>query len=113
MNRPRSNKSHAGEHTTAGPPVRFPDSLRFDLAASFVQIVLGVTKVARLALSLSPAVVHGMLAGIGLSIALGQLVIVLGGHAHATSLDNLAELPAELRGTHFGSVVVGAVAVAV
>ncbi len=190
MNRPRSNKSHAGEHTTAGPPPRFPASLRFDLPASFVlfllavplslgvaaatgaplisgliaaavggivaglfggaplqvsgaatglvvvtaglilkygwaataaitlaaglvQIVLGVTKVARLALSLSPAVVHGMLAGIGLSIALGQLVIVLGGHAHATTLANLAELPAELHGSHFGSVAVGAVAVAV
>ncbi|HEX6341660.1 SulP family inorganic anion transporter [Umezawaea sp.] len=190
MNRPRSNKSHAGEHTTAGPPLRFPASLRFDLPASFVlfllavplslgvaaatgaplisgliasvvggvvaglfggaplqvsgaatgvmvvtaglvldygwaataaitlaaglvQIVLGVTKVARLALSLSPAVVHGMLAGIGISIALGQLVIVLGGHVHATTLANLAELPAELRGSHFGSVVVGAVAIAV
>ncbi|MEO6089992.1 MAG: SulP family inorganic anion transporter [Umezawaea sp.] len=190
MNRPRSNKSHAGEHTTAGPPLRFPASLRFDLPASFVlfllavplslgvaaatgaplisgliagavggivaglfggtplqvsgaatglivvtagliskygwaataaitlaaglvQIVLGVTKVARLALSLSPSVVHGMLAGLGLSIALGQLVIVLGGHAHATTLDNLAELPAELHGSHFGSVAVGAVAIAV
>ncbi len=190
MNRPRSNKSHAGEHTTAGPPLRFPGTLRFDLpasfvlfliavplslgvaaatgaplisgliasvvggivaglfggtplqvsgaatglivvtaglvikfgwaataaitlAAGFVQIVLGVTRVARLALSLSPAVVHGMLAGIGISIALGQLVIVLGGHAHPTTLENLSELPAELHGSHFGSVVVGAVAVAV
>jgi carbonic anhydrase len=54
-----------------------------------------------------------MLAGIGLSIALGQLVIILGGHAHPTTFANLAELPAELRASHFGSVVVGAIAVTV
>jgi carbonic anhydrase len=82
------------------------------LAAGVLQLVLGVTKAGRLALSLSPAVVHGMLAGIGLSIALGQLVIVLGGHAHSTTLANLLELPNELRNWLPGSVVVGAVAVA-
>jgi len=189
MSRPRPSKSHAGEHTTAGPPGRFAQLLRYDVPASFavfliavplslgvaaatgaplisgliaavvggvvagafggaplqvsgaatgltvvtagiilefgwaataaitlaagvLQLVLGVTKLGRLALSLSPAVVHGMLAGIGLSIALGQLVIVLGGHAHSTTVANLAELPNELRNWLPGSVVVGGVAVA-
>jgi len=46
--------------------------------AGVVQLLLGFFKVARGALIISPAVVHGMLAGIGISIALAQLHVVLG-----------------------------------
>jgi len=48
-------------------------------AAGVLQIVLGLSRVARAALAISPAVVHGMLAGIGLTIVIGQLHVVLGG----------------------------------
>ncbi|RYZ46450.1 MAG: SulP family inorganic anion transporter, partial [Myxococcaceae bacterium] len=48
-------------------------------AAGLVQVALGVLKVARSALAISPAVIHGMLAGIGILIVLGQVHIVLGG----------------------------------
>jgi carbonic anhydrase len=190
MNRPHPNRSHAGEHTTAGPPGRLHGLVRHDLPASFVvllialplslgvaaatgapliagliaavaggvvagllggaplqvsgaatglivvmggliaeygfaatagitlaaglvQLLLGIAKVGRLALSLSPAVVHGMLAGIGMGIAAGQLVVVLGGHASGSVLDNLGALPGELAASHVASVLVGAVAVAV
>ncbi|PSL57928.1 carbonic anhydrase [Saccharothrix carnea] len=169
MNRPRPNKSHAGEHTTAGPPGGLATVLRHDLPASAVvfliavplslgiaaatgaplmaglisavvggivagalsgaplqvsgpaagmvvitagiiaeygwaataaitlaaggvQILFGLSKLGRLALSLSPAVVHGMLAGIGVSIAIGQLTVVLGGTAATSVFDNLAKL---------------------
>ena len=34
MNRPRPNKSHAGEHTTAGPPGGLGAVLRHDLPAT-------------------------------------------------------------------------------
>ncbi|QFZ22501.1 SulP family inorganic anion transporter [Saccharothrix syringae] len=188
MNRPRPNKSHAGEHTTAGPPGGLAGVLRHDLpasvvvfliavplslgvaaatgaplmaglvsaavggvvagalsgsplsvsgpsagmvvviagviaehgwaataaitlAAGLVQVVLGLLKLGRLALSLSPAVVHGMLAGVGLSIAVGQFAVVLGGTAATSVLDNLARaLTTEVS---WAAVLVGALTVAV
>ncbi|WP_330273385.1 SulP family inorganic anion transporter [Lentzea sp. NBC_00516] len=83
------------------------------LAAGVLQLALGLTGISRLVMSLSPAVVHGMLAGIGISIAVGQLVVVLGGTAASTVPANLALLPGELVGAHLGSVLAGAVAIAV
>ncbi|ONI89524.1 carbonic anhydrase [Saccharothrix sp. ALI-22-I] len=188
MNRPRPNKSHAGEHTTAGPPGGLAAVLRHDLPASVVvfliavplslgiaaatgapliagliaavvggvvagalggaplqvsgpaagmvmitaamiaeygwaataaitlaagavQIVFGLSRLGRVALSLSPAVVHGMLAGIGLSIAVGQLAVVLGGTAATSVFDNLAKLfTTDVR---WSALLVGALTVAV
>ncbi|XVS62950.1 SulP family inorganic anion transporter [Actinosynnema sp. CA-299493] len=186
MNRPRPNKSHAGEHTTAGPPGGLAAVLRHDLPASLVvllisvplslgvaaatgaplmaglisavvggilagalsgtpvlvsgpatgsvviiagiiaeygwaataaitlaagavQVAFGLGRLGRVALSLSPAVVHGMLAGIGLSIAVGQLSVVLGGSAATSVLDNLARvLTADVA---WSALLVGALAV--
>ncbi|SEQ49837.1 carbonic anhydrase [Lentzea xinjiangensis] len=81
------------------------------LAAGVLQIALGLTGISRLVLSLSPSVVHGMLAGIGISIAAGQLVVVLGGTAESTVPANLALLPARLAGSNVGSLAAGAVAI--
>lgn len=47
--------------------------------AGLAQLGLAALRVARSALAVSPAVVHGMIAGIGVTIALAQLHIVLGG----------------------------------
>ncbi|WP_112272962.1 SulP family inorganic anion transporter [Lentzea terrae] len=82
------------------------------LAAGVLQLVLGLTGISRLVMSLSPAVVHGMLAGIGISIAVGQLVVILGGTALSSVPANLALLPGELASSHLGSLVAGAVAIA-
>jgi carbonic anhydrase len=82
-------------------------------AAGVVQILLGVTRIGRLALSLSPAVVHGMLAGIGVTIAVQQLHVVLGGKAQSSLIDNVIALPAQLMTHHGHSVAVGIVTVAV
>ncbi len=82
------------------------------LAAGVVQLALGLTGISRLVMSLSPAVVHGMLAGIGISIAVGQLVVVFGGTAASSVPANLAQLPGELADLHVGSLVAGVVAIA-
>jgi carbonic anhydrase len=82
-------------------------------AAGVLQILLGVTRVGRLALSLSPAVVHGMLAGIGVTIAVQQLHVVLGGRARSSLIDNVIELPGQLVTHHGHSVAVGILTVAV
>lgn len=67
--------------------------------AGLAQLALGCLRVARSALAVSPAVVHGMLAGIGVTIAVAQLHIVLGGTPDSQVLANLASLPHQL--THF------------
>ncbi|EGX60961.1 integral membrane transport protein [Streptomyces zinciresistens K42] len=64
--------------------------------AGLAQLGLGLLRVARTALAVSPAIVHGMLAGIGVTIAVAQLHIVLGGTPRSSVLENLHELPAQL-----------------
>ncbi|MEU1453180.1 bifunctional SulP family inorganic anion transporter/carbonic anhydrase [Streptomyces avermitilis] len=64
--------------------------------AGIAQLGLGCLRVARTALAVSPAIVHGMLAGIGVTIAVAQLHIVLGGTPQSSVLANLHALPAQL-----------------
>ncbi|MFZ3569744.1 bifunctional SulP family inorganic anion transporter/carbonic anhydrase [Streptomyces sp. BH097] len=64
--------------------------------AGVAQLGLGCLRVARTALAVSPAVVHGMLAGIGVTIAVAQLHIVLGGSPDSSVLANVASLPGQL-----------------
>ncbi|MGW0184931.1 SulP family inorganic anion transporter [Streptomyces sp. NPDC003362] len=68
--------------------------------AGLSQLGLGCLRVARTALAVSPAIVHGMLAGIGVTIAVAQLHIVLGGTPQSAVLDNLRALPAQLAQLH-------------
>ncbi|WP_152364512.1 bifunctional SulP family inorganic anion transporter/carbonic anhydrase [Microlunatus speluncae] len=90
----------------------WPATAAITCAAGLVQILLGITKIGRLALSLSPAVVHGMLAGIGLTIAFQQLHVVLGGSPQSSLIKNLAELPGQVIGHHPPSVLIGVLTVA-
>src|SRR5690606_37955451 len=64
--------------------------------AGLAQLGLGCLRVARGALAVSPAIVHGMLAGIGVTIAVAQVHIVLGGTPQSSVPDNLRALPAQL-----------------
>ncbi|WP_369205109.1 SulP family inorganic anion transporter [Streptomyces sp. PU-14G] len=64
------------------------------IVAGLVQIGLGFLRVARSALAVSPAIVHGMLAGIGVTIALAQLHVMLGGDPDSSPLTNARHLPA-------------------
>ncbi|GHB49954.1 transporter [Streptomyces viridiviolaceus] len=68
--------------------------------AGIAQLGLGCLRVARSALAVSPAIVHGMLAGIGVTIAVAQLHIVLGGTPQSSVPDNLLALPAQLADLH-------------
>ncbi|MFF4658113.1 SulP family inorganic anion transporter [Streptomyces sp. NPDC001381] len=74
--------------------------------AGVAQLGLGCLRVARTALAVSPAIVHGMLAGIGVTIAVAQLHIVLGGTPQSSVLDNLRALPAQLAGLQPAAVAV-------
>jgi carbonic anhydrase len=76
-------------------------------AAGLVQMALGGLKVARTALAISPAVIHGMLAGIGILIVLGQLHIVLGGAPQANAWQNLRELPGQIADLHGAATMLG------
>ncbi|MET8177289.1 SulP family inorganic anion transporter [Streptomyces sp. NPDC005336] len=81
--------------------------------AGVAQLALGALRVARAALAISPAIVHGMLAGIGVVIAVGQLHVVLGDSPDSSVIDNLAALPAELSDPHPAALLVGAITVGV
>ncbi|MEV6961376.1 SulP family inorganic anion transporter [Streptomyces sp. NPDC051207] len=80
--------------------------------AGFAQLGLGCLRVARGALAVSPAIVHGMLAGIGVTIAVAQLHIVLGGTPQSAVLDNLRGLPAQLADVRPASLAVSALTLA-
>ncbi|GIJ52113.1 carbonic anhydrase [Virgisporangium aliadipatigenens] len=81
--------------------------------AGMVQVLLGLSRLARTALTLSPAVVHGMLAGIGVVIALSQVHVLLGGEPQSSAARNLRDLPAQLIERHDAAVTVGLLTVAI
>ncbi|GIF10007.1 carbonic anhydrase [Actinoplanes teichomyceticus] len=81
--------------------------------AGVVQILLGVSRLGRAALALSPAVVHGMLAGIGLVIALSQVHVLLGGAPQSSAWRNLRELPGQIVEHHGVSTLLGLLTVAI
>ncbi|MEW1773139.1 SulP family inorganic anion transporter [Streptomyces sp. NPDC086777] len=80
--------------------------------AGLAQLGLGCLRVARTALAVSPAVVHGMLAGIGVTIAVAQLHIVLGGTPQSSVLANVLALPAQLANLHPAAVAISALTLA-
>ncbi|WP_416965428.1 SulP family inorganic anion transporter, partial [Streptomyces sp. Agncl-13] len=80
--------------------------------AGLAQLALGCVRVARTALAVSPAIVHGMLAGIGVTIAVAQLHIVLGGTPQSSVLTNLRALPAQLADLHPADVAMSVLTLA-
>ncbi|QXE39164.1 transporter [Streptomyces sp. GMY02] len=83
------------------------------IGAGLAQLALSALRVARSALAVSPAIVHGMLAGIGVTIALAQLHIVLGGSPQSSAVANVLGLPAQLANLHPGALSVSALTIAV
>ncbi|MGW0202471.1 SulP family inorganic anion transporter [Nonomuraea sp. NPDC003201] len=83
------------------------------LLAGAVQLLLGVFKAARAALAVSPAVIHGMLAAVGVIIALAQLHVVLGGSSQRSAVANLIELPGQIANLHGHKVAVGLLTITV
>ncbi|GAA0323310.1 SulP family inorganic anion transporter [Streptomyces polychromogenes] len=81
--------------------------------AGCCQLGLAFLRTARSALMVSPAIVHGMLAGIGVTIALAQLHIVLGGTPQSSAVANVAGLPAQLSHPHPAALAVSALTLCV
>ncbi|MGQ4597751.1 SulP family inorganic anion transporter [Nocardia sp. R6R-6] len=82
-------------------------------AAGALQILFGLSRVARAALAVAPVVVHAMLAGIGITIALQQIHVLLGGSSHSSAWRNVLELPGQLMSLHGGGAFIGVVVIAI
>ncbi len=77
------------------------------VVAGLVQLLMARLGVARAATAISPAVVHGMLAGIGVLIVLSQLHVLLGGTPEPSGYRNLVELPGQIADLHGPATMIG------
>lgn len=82
------------------------------VAAGCLQILLGLSRVGRLALAISPVVVHAMLAGIGITIVLQQFHVVLGSEPGSNAIENISNLPASFTSMNPLAVVLGSTVIA-
>ncbi|MBF6332019.1 SulP family inorganic anion transporter [Nocardia transvalensis] len=83
------------------------------VAAGLLQLIFGLSRVARVALAIAPVVVHAMLAGIGITIALQQAHVLLGGASRSSAWANVAELPSQLLNLHGDDFVIGLVVIGI
>lgn len=83
------------------------------VVAGILQVLLGFSRIARAALAISPVVVHAMLAGIGITIALQQVHVLLGGASKSSAWSNVTGLPAQLLGAHRPGLVLGLLVIAI
>ncbi len=77
------------------------------VCAGLLQIIFGITRAGRAALAISPMVVHAMLAGIGITIALQQIHVLLGGESHSEAWHNLVYLPAHMGDADGAGILIG------
>ncbi|MGJ0238295.1 SulP family inorganic anion transporter [Novosphingobium fluoreni] len=71
------------------------------LLAGVVQLIAGWAKLGGLFRAISPAVVHGMLAGIGALIVIGQFHILFDEKPMSSGLQNMAMMPTRVLGLDF------------
>jgi carbonic anhydrase len=83
------------------------------VAAGLLQVALGACRVARAALAISPAVLHAMLAGIGVTIVLGQVHVLLGGSNQGDAAANLRALPEQVANVHGPALWLGLAVIAI
>lgn len=83
------------------------------LGAGLLQILFGMSRVARAALAIAPVVVHAMLAGIGVTIALQQVHVLIGGASQSSAWQNLVALPHGIVNNHLPDVIVGGIVIAI
>jgi MFS superfamily sulfate permease-like transporter len=68
------------------------------MLAGAIQVVAGIARMGGLFRAISPAVVHGMLAGIGALIVVGQFHILFDSKPLSNGLENLAAMPGRILG---------------
>ena len=83
------------------------------ICAGVLQILFGVVRVARAALGVAPVVVHAMLAGIGVTIVLQQIHVLMGGKSRSSALENLKALPSGILHHELDEVFVGGIVIAI
>ena len=91
----------------------WPVTCLITLGAGAFQFAFGLLRISRICLAISPAVVHGMLAGIGLVIALSQMHVLLGGSPKSNALKNLLELPGQIRDLHGHATILGLITIGI
>ncbi|MCJ2187165.1 SulP family inorganic anion transporter [Novosphingobium beihaiensis] len=82
------------------------------LLAGMLQVVAGALKLGGLFRAISPAVVHGMLAGIGALIVIGQFHILFDEKPLSSGLENMAMMPARVLGLDFSDAAATELALA-
>ena len=90
----------------------WPMTCVITICAGAVQILFGVIRVARAALGVAPVVVHAMLAGIGVTIVLQQVHVLMGGSSRGSAWENIKALPNGILHHELHEVVVGGVVIA-
>ncbi|RAV15790.1 carbonic anhydrase [Mycolicibacterium sp. GF69] len=83
------------------------------VCAGVLQVLFGLSRIARAALAIAPVVVYAMLAGIGVTIALQQLHVLLGGESKSSALTSLTELPTQLLDVEGVGLILGLTVIAV
>jgi carbonic anhydrase len=83
------------------------------LGAGLVQILLGASRIGRAALAISPIVVHAMLAGIGVTIVLQQLHVLLGAESGKSALENIEHIPATLASLNAQALMLGGIVIVI
>ncbi|KLO44669.1 carbonic anhydrase [Mycobacterium nebraskense] len=83
------------------------------IAAGALQILFGLSRMARAALAIAPVVVHAMLAGIGITIVLQQIHVLLGGASRSSAWQNIEALPKGIVNHHLHDVIIGALVIAI
>ncbi|TAK16506.1 MAG: SulP family inorganic anion transporter [Rhizorhabdus sp.] len=81
--------------------------------AGAIQFIAGVFKMGGWFRAISPAVVHGMLAGIGALIVVGQFHVLFDAKPLANGLENLAAMPARLLGLSASNIAAAELAFAI
>ena len=74
------------------------------ILAGAIQVVAGIFRLGGWFRAISPAVVHGMLAGIGVLIVVGQFHVLFDEKPFSSGPENLVEMPGRLLGLSFGNM---------
>lgn len=90
----------------------WPVTCAITATAGVLQALLGLAKVGRVALAIAPVVVHAMLAGIGITIVLQQLHVMLGSESASSAWENITSVPASIFAADIAAAVLGAVVIA-
>lgn len=83
------------------------------IAAGALQILFGISRMARAALAIAPVVVHAMLAGIGITIVLQQFHVLIGGKSYSSAWQNLVAIPNGILHHELHEVIVGGTVIAI